>query len=45
MHDGRAKSIDEAIRMHDGEAAIIKNRYSSLSESERQKVITFLKSL
>jgi CxxC motif-containing protein (DUF1111 family) len=45
MHDGRAKSIDEAIRMHDGEAAIIKNRYSSLSESERQKVIRFLKSL
>lgn len=45
MHDGRAKSIDEAIRMHDGEAAIIKNRYSGLNETERQKVIRFLKSL
>jgi len=45
LHDGRARSIDEAIRMHGGEALNSKNRYSALQESERQKVIKFLNSL
>lgn len=45
LHDGRARSIDEAIRLHGGEALIIKNKYNALAEVEKQKVIKFLNSL
>lgn len=45
MHDGRAKSIDEAIQMHGGEAENSKNQYNSLSPAERAAVIKFLESL
>ncbi|MES2376760.1 MAG: di-heme oxidoredictase family protein [Bacteroidota bacterium] len=45
LHDGRAHSIDEAIKLHGGEALVIKNRYNSLQENEKQKVIKFLNSL
>jgi CxxC motif-containing protein (DUF1111 family) len=45
LHDGRAKSIEEAIEMHGGEAIAVKNNYMSLSPSEKDKLIKFLKSL
>ncbi|MES2430592.1 MAG: di-heme oxidoredictase family protein [Bacteroidota bacterium] len=45
LHDGRAKSIEEAIQMHGGEATNSKNNFNALTEVERQKVIKFLKSL
>lgn len=45
MHDGRAKSIEEAILMHAGEAQQSKLSYQNLSENEKQKLITFLESL
>ncbi|MBK8292293.1 MAG: c-type cytochrome [Flammeovirgaceae bacterium] len=45
MHDGRAKSIDEAILLHGGEANQIRNNYQSLTADEKTKLIQFLESL
>jgi CxxC motif-containing protein (DUF1111 family) len=45
LHDGRAKSIEQAIEMHGGEAAAAKNAYMNLSMSDKDKLIKFLKSL
>jgi CxxC motif-containing protein (DUF1111 family) len=45
MHDGRAHSIEQAIQLHGGEAAVSSARFSKLSSSDQAAVITFLKSL
>lgn len=45
MHDGRAKSIEEAILMHGGEALQSKNHFINLSQSEKNALLKFLKSL
>jgi CxxC motif-containing protein (DUF1111 family) len=45
MHDGRARSIDEAILLHGGEATQIRNNYQSLTADEKTKLIQFLESL
>jgi CxxC motif-containing protein (DUF1111 family) len=45
MHDGRARSIEQAIMMHDGEANNSKNAYTNLSQTDKNKLIKFLKSL
>jgi CxxC motif-containing protein (DUF1111 family) len=45
MHDGRAKSIEEAIQLHGGEAASSKNDFNKLTDSEKDNIIFFLKSL
>jgi CxxC motif-containing protein (DUF1111 family) len=45
LHDGRAKSIAEAVLMHGGEAENSKNQYQSLSQSEKDALIKFLESL
>lgn len=45
MHDGRAKSIEEAILMHGGEAENSKIQYQALSYSEQADLIKFLESL
>ena len=45
LHDGRARTIDEAIRWHGGEALESKNAYEGLSDSERGAIIDFLESL
>jgi CxxC motif-containing protein (DUF1111 family) len=45
MHDGRAKSIEEAIQLHGGEAGESKNGFNQLSQQERDALIKFLKSL
>ena len=45
MHDGRARSIEEAILMHGGEAAATRDRYKALTKEEQQKLILFLESL
>lgn len=45
MHDGRARSIDEAILFHGGEANQIRNNYQMLTASEKTKLIQFLESL
>ena len=45
LHDGRARTIDEAIRWHGGEALESKNAYEALSEGQKSAVIDFLESL
>ena len=45
MHDGRAKSIEEAIMMHGGEAKQSKDKFNLLNENEKSAIIQFLKSL
>lgn len=45
LHDGRAKSIGEAILLHGGEAEKAKFNYVNLSETERSLLIKFLESL
>jgi CxxC motif-containing protein (DUF1111 family) len=45
MHDGRARSIEEAIQLHGGEASSIKTNFQNLSESDKANLISFLKSL
>ncbi len=45
MHDGRARSIEEAILLHGGEADNSKNQFVSLSENDKEALIKFLKSL
>jgi CxxC motif-containing protein (DUF1111 family) len=45
MHDGRAKSITEAIMLHGGEASQSKEKFSHLSDTEKDALIRFLESL
>jgi CxxC motif-containing protein (DUF1111 family) len=45
MHDGRATSIEEAIRLHGGEGAASRDRFVSLSEDERRALLEFLGTL
>jgi CxxC motif-containing protein (DUF1111 family) len=45
LHDGRAASIDEAIRWHSGEAAAAKARFEALSPEEKAALIAFVSSL
>ena len=45
LHDGRAKSIEEAILLHGGEAAQSKNSFQQLSEVDKIKLLKFLESL
>jgi CxxC motif-containing protein (DUF1111 family) len=45
LHDGRARSIDEAILWHDGEARTSRELYESMSASDRDALKAFLNSL
>lgn len=45
LHDGRAKSIDQAILMHGGEGGQSKNNFQKLSSTDRAKLMKFLESL
>lgn len=45
LHDGRARSIEEAILWHGGEAEQSKNRYMQLTKTERAAMLSFLESL
>lgn len=44
-HDGRARTIDQAIALHDGEAAASAQRHARLSDREKQQLRAFLDSL
>jgi len=45
LHDGRAKSIEEAIVLHGGEAEQNSKAYQQLTTSDKDKLIKFLESL
>lgn len=45
LHDGRARSIEEAIELHGGEASSSRDAYRSYSDEQKNLIIRFLKSL
>ena len=45
LHDGRARSIEEAIMLHGGEAQRSRDLFAQLGETEKKQLIKFLESL
>ncbi len=45
LHDGRAKTFEEAILWHGGEARAARDRFAALSAEQRQALVQFLGSL
>ncbi len=45
LHDGRARSLEEAIVWHGGEAQASRDAFARLSAEERQALVEFVKSL
>jgi CxxC motif-containing protein (DUF1111 family) len=42
LHDGRARTVDEAIRLHGGEASRSRDRYAGLTEAQRAALLDFV---
>lgn len=45
LHDGRAKSVEEAILYHEGEAKESRDSFNSLTSEEKKQLIKFVESL
>ncbi|MCO5160414.1 MAG: thiol oxidoreductase [Mesorhizobium sp.] len=45
LHDGRARTLQEAILWHGGEAQSARDAYAALPKAERDALVTFLESL
>ena len=45
LHDGRAQTLDQAIRWHGGEALAARQRYQALAAPLRQSLISYLTGL
>lgn len=45
LHDGRARTLTEAILWHGGEASTSRQRFEALSTADREALLAFLKSL
>jgi CxxC motif-containing protein (DUF1111 family) len=45
LHDGRATSIEEAIRLHGGEGTASRARFEAMSSEDRNAVLAFLRAL
>lgn len=45
LHDGRARSLEEAILWHGGEAENIKEKFMHLNKQQREQIIQFLGTL
>lgn len=45
LHDGRARTIEEAILWHDGEAKASKEAFMNYSKADRDQLLAFLQSL
>ena len=45
MHDGSARTLEQAITAHDGDAANTTMLYNSLSEADKTAIVKFLESL
>ncbi|MGQ0639496.1 MAG: di-heme oxidoredictase family protein [Gemmatimonadaceae bacterium] len=44
MHDGRARNVDEAIRMHGGEGRAARDAYVALPDAQRSALLKFVES-
>ena len=45
LHDGRARSVEEAIRLHGGEGKASADAFGKLSDRDRESLLNFLDSL
>jgi CxxC motif-containing protein (DUF1111 family) len=45
LHDGRAHSFEAAIQAHDGQGAAARNAFNAASTTDRQSLVSFLRSL
>jgi CxxC motif-containing protein (DUF1111 family) len=45
LHDGRAKSIEEAIQLHGGEATASKSKFNQLTAEDKNALLKFLNAL
>jgi len=45
LHDGRAKSLREAIGLHGGEAAASRTGFNALTAAEQERLLRYLESL
>jgi CxxC motif-containing protein (DUF1111 family) len=45
LHDGRARTVEEAILWHDGEAKVSKEKFLQMSKEDRSSLVRFLNSL
>ena len=45
LHDGRARTLDEAIRWHGGEGQEARSAYESLTTAQRDSLLAFLRTL
>jgi len=45
LHDGRAKTLEEAILWHGGESEQIKNKFMSLSREQRELIVKYIEEL
>jgi CxxC motif-containing protein (DUF1111 family) len=45
MHDGRAKTLEDAIKLHGGQGKRAATRFAELRENQQTQLITFLKTL
>jgi CxxC motif-containing protein (DUF1111 family) len=45
LHDGRARSLEEAVLWHAGEAQGARQRFMNLRRDEREALLTFLNDL
>ena len=45
LHDGRARSVMEAILWHGGEAEAARDAFAAMSREERERLIRFVNSL
>jgi CxxC motif-containing protein (DUF1111 family) len=45
LHDGRAKTLEEAIKLHGGEGSASRDRFKNLPAPDQAALIDFLKSL
>ena len=45
LHDGRARSVEEAVLWHDGEAAVVRERFAHLPREQRALLLAFVNAL
>ena len=45
LHDGRAKTLDQAIVLHGGEASNVVSKYKALSSQDQHDIVAFLQTL
>jgi CxxC motif-containing protein (DUF1111 family) len=45
LHDGRAKTIEQAILLHGGQASVSRERFSRLSPAQRSAILAYVGSL